>query len=203
MADDQRFRPVPRGGHVLAEGARARGDILRRFVDVGPPFMVDSGKIVIGPGRRQPVPVRADIAGQSKAFAHDGLDFDFQTQTARDRFRGLQGAAVGGRDDAGDSFVREAFGGLLGLMMAVFGQTRIFDSRIDPSGRLTQVEFALTVAEQDHAFGYLNPPMVCPVSAASTAVSTSEGRPNALRCAINADASAAFSGLWPLSGRRS
>ena len=44
-------------------------------------------------------------------------------------------------------------GGGLGLVVAIFGQASVLDAGVAPRRGETQVEFALAVAQQDHAAG--------------------------------------------------
>ena len=107
---------------------------------------------------RWPVPLqggagRADIAGEGEPLPHNRIDDDWQPQCRRDRARGLQGAGVGGHDDALDSLPQKLSCGCLGLRAAELGQMRIDDAGIAPCGAEMEVEFALAMAQQDHASG--------------------------------------------------
>src|SRR5690606_5050931 len=62
----------------------------------------------------------------------------------------VQGAPVGAGDDAADAAGGEPLPGLAGLSLALLGELRVDDARIDAGLGEVHVEVRLPVAHQDH-----------------------------------------------------
>ena len=151
MADNQGVGPVVPFGE---RGAKAGGSVddagfgffLRR-----PPDIFDAREIVCGPRLLQLRPGAADIAGVGEALAHDRIDGDRYPKRGGDRMGGLQGAGVGGHDDALDSLSHKLLGGLFRLGVPERGEAGIDNAGIAAGGAEMQVELALAVTQQNHA----------------------------------------------------
>src|SRR5579862_8272870 len=53
MADDHGFAPVRASTHFFSEETGSRGDGVNGFFLVGPPFFVEMGEIMLGPGHAE------------------------------------------------------------------------------------------------------------------------------------------------------
>src|SRR6201999_1701950 len=125
------------------------GLFLRR-----PPDVVDAGEVMRWPVALECGARGADVAGIGKTLPYDWVDGDRQPECRGDGAGGFQGAGVGGHDDALDSLAQELLGGVPRLSVTEFGQARVDDAWIDAGGTEMQVEFALAMAQQDHAVGH-------------------------------------------------
>ena len=158
MADNQRVRPMRQGGHLGAEQRSTVDHALRALFHRGPPDLVDMGEIQPRPIAGQLGYRGADVAAERIALAHDGVDQRRETQRPRNRGRGLQGAGVGRDDDVLDPLLLQRLSRFFGLGVAQRGQARVNNARITARGCEVQIEFALAVAQEDHARVIAAPP---------------------------------------------
>jgi hypothetical protein len=71
----------------------------------------------------------------------------------------LQGAGVGGHDNAFDPLPHQLLGGVPRLGVTEFGQAGIDNAGIAAGGAEMQVEFALAMTQQDHAVAITEGPI--------------------------------------------
>jgi len=133
MTDDEGIGPIvpPRQRGTEASGAIDNG--VFGFFFRGPPDFVDAREIVGGPIALQDGAGRADIARKREPLPHDRVDGDRQAKRRGDGTGGLQGARVGGDDDALDAKPHKLSGGSPRLGVAQVGQARIDDAGIAAS----------------------------------------------------------------------
>jgi hypothetical protein len=153
MADDQRARPVVPAGEGGAEAGGTIDDGRFRLFLQWPPGFFDQSEIVLWPVPFQFGARRTDVAGKGITLPHDRIDGDGQAERGGNGAGGLQGPGVGGDDNTPYSLPQKLLGGVGGLGVTKLGQARVDYARVLAGGAKMQVEFALAVAQQDHAPG--------------------------------------------------
>src|SRR5512138_2627112 len=150
VAHHQQAVPVARGDLGLAEAAAAPGQRVLALLDIGPPALRQVAEGEAGPAAHEIAAVAADVADEAVALAHLRLDGDREVEDFGDDLGGVQRAPVGAGDDAADAAGGQALAGLARLALALLGELRVDDARIDAGLGEVHVEVRLAVAHEDH-----------------------------------------------------
>ena len=150
MGHNESIGPVRQRRHFRPEQLGTADHRTRRFGGSRPPDLVERRKIMIGPGLGQLGAGRADVACEREAFPHSGVDEHRDSEHRGYWSRRLERARVRRCNDPRNPLVSQRLRCLLRLKSAQFSQARISDAGILPGLREMEIEFALTVPQENH-----------------------------------------------------
>lgn len=152
MRHHQCIGPISVVGHDLAEFTASLIQRFLAFLHLGPPLFRDMIETQMGPVFLKSGAGRTDVAGERRAFADSGIDFEGESEFSGDDFRSLQGAPVRAANNPFYGRVGQRSGGMVGLTKAKRRQFRIANAGVAARFSVNDVKFRLTVAHEYQGF---------------------------------------------------